>query len=65
MRPVKLWFISFFRTYVFKELKRPNTLSISAELDSIGSEFNAFTGKECTGYYVKAARDKMPIILMF
>ncbi|HKM40538.1 MAG: M16 family metallopeptidase [Patescibacteria group bacterium] len=43
--------------------KRPNTLSISAELDSIGSEFNAFTGKECTGYYVKAARDKMPIAI--
>ena len=34
--------------------KRPNTLALSAELDSIGAEYNAFTSKEWTGYYVKA-----------
>ncbi|EKE10945.1 MAG: Peptidase M16 protein [uncultured bacterium] len=34
--------------------KRPNTLSISEELDSIGGEFNAFTSKDRTGYYAKA-----------
>lgn len=33
--------------------KRPDTLAISEELDSIGGEFNAFTGKDVTGYYVK------------
>lgn len=33
--------------------KRPDTLAISEELDSIGGEFNAFTGKDLTGYYVK------------
>ena len=33
--------------------KRPNTLMISEELDSIGGEFNAFTGKDKTGYYAK------------
>jgi len=33
--------------------KRPTTLSISEELDSIGGEFNAFTGKDKTGYYAK------------
>lgn len=33
--------------------KRPNTLAISEELDSIGGEFNAFTGKDRTGYYAK------------
>ena len=33
--------------------KRPNTLSITSELDSIGGEYNAFTGKERTGYYAK------------
>jgi predicted Zn-dependent peptidase len=34
--------------------KRPTTLSISEELDSIGGEFNAFTSKDRTGYYAKA-----------
>jgi predicted Zn-dependent peptidase len=34
--------------------KRPNTLAISEELDSIGGEFNAFTGKDKTAYYAKA-----------
>jgi len=34
--------------------KRPNTLIISKELDAIGAEFNAFTGKEYTVYYVKS-----------
>ncbi|MCX6765517.1 MAG: pitrilysin family protein [Candidatus Moranbacteria bacterium] len=33
--------------------KRPTFLDISSTLDSIGGEFNAFTGKEITGYYVK------------
>lgn len=34
--------------------KRPNTLLLSSELDALGGNFNAFTGKEYTGYYVKA-----------
>lgn len=34
--------------------KRPTTFAISKELDSIGAEFNAFTGDEYTGYFVKA-----------
>lgn len=34
--------------------KRPNTLAISEELDSIGGEFNAFTSKDKTAYYAKA-----------
>jgi len=33
--------------------KRPNTLAISEELDSIGGEFNAFTWKDKTGYYAR------------
>lgn len=35
--------------------KRPTTLAISQELESMGAEFNAFTGKDYTGYYIKAA----------
>jgi predicted Zn-dependent peptidase len=33
--------------------KRPTTLAISEELDSVGGEFNAFTGKDRTMYYAK------------
>ena len=34
---------------------RPNARIIGAEIDGIGGEFNAFTGKEYTGYYVRCA----------
>lgn len=39
--------------------KRPDTLSLSSELDSLGGEYNAFTSKEYTGYWVKVAENKM------
>ncbi|MFA6183519.1 MAG: pitrilysin family protein [Parcubacteria group bacterium] len=34
--------------------KRPNTQVIANELDAIGGEFNAFTGKTGTAYYAKS-----------
>jgi len=34
--------------------KRPTTLDIAKALDGIGATFNAFTGKEFTGYFIKA-----------
>jgi len=34
---------------------RPTTLHISKELDGVGADFNAFTSKDYTGYYVKVA----------
>lgn len=43
--------------------KRPGSLDISQELDSIGADYNAFTSKEYTGYYVKCAADKIDIAL--
>ncbi len=39
--------------------KRPSALAISSALDGLGSEYNAFTGKEYTGYWVKAQKDKI------
>src|SRR5512145_2018861 len=36
---------------------RPTARDIAGEIDSIGGEFNAFTGKEYTGYYVKCAAE--------
>ena len=43
--------------------KRPGSLDISQELDSIGAEYNAFTGKEYTGYYAKAGMENFDLIL--
>ncbi len=34
-------------------IKRPNSKVISHELDSLGCQYNAFTGSEYTGYYAK------------
>lgn len=34
--------------------RRPKATDISLELDAIGSQYNAFTGQEYTGYYAKA-----------
>ena len=36
---------------------RPTAQVISTEIDSIGGEFNAFTSKEYTGYYVRCAAE--------
>lgn len=33
--------------------KRPTAMAISSELDGLGAEYNAFTSKEYTGYYIK------------
>jgi predicted Zn-dependent peptidase len=37
--------------------RRPTARDIGMEVDGIGGEFNAFTGKEYTGYYVKCAAE--------
>src|SRR3990167_1224494 len=39
--------------------KRPTTLHISKALDRYGAEYNAFTSKDHTGYYIKIDRDKL------
>src|SRR6185437_7822712 len=39
--------------------KRPTAMDISSLIDGMGGEFNAFTGKETTGYYIKSAKDKI------
>jgi predicted Zn-dependent peptidase len=37
--------------------RRPTARDIGMEVDGIGGEFNAFTGKEYTGYFVKCAAE--------
>ena len=43
--------------------KRPDTMAITSELDGIGAEYNAFTGKEYTGYWVKANHEKIGLAI--
>jgi predicted Zn-dependent peptidase len=40
---------------------RPTAKDIAGEIDAIGGEFNAFTGKEYTGYYVRCAAEFAPV----
>jgi len=43
--------------------KRPTTLIISEVLDEVGGEFNAFTSKEMTAFYAKAASKHTKLLL--
>jgi len=43
--------------------RRPTARDIATEIDGIGGEFNAFTGKELTGYYVKCAAETRDVAL--
>jgi predicted Zn-dependent peptidase len=43
--------------------RRPTARQIAGEIDAIGGEFNAFTGKEYTAYYVKCAAEHRDVAL--
>ncbi len=43
--------------------KRPNTQIISRELDRYGAEYNAYTDKDVTGYYIKMDAEKTPLAI--
>lgn len=43
--------------------KRPDKLQIAKELEGIGADFNAFTGKEYTGYYARASSSKLSEVM--
>jgi predicted Zn-dependent peptidase len=43
--------------------RRPTARDIAGEIDAIGAEFNAFTSKEYTGYYVKCAAEHRDVAL--
>lgn len=54
----------FLEHMMFKGTKRrPDTLTISKELDGIGAEYNAFTSKDQTGYYIKANYQHLDLAL--
>lgn len=52
--------LSHFLEHMFFKgtIKRPTALALAAELDSVGGEYNAFTSKEYTGYWIKVSGDK-------
>jgi predicted Zn-dependent peptidase len=43
--------------------RRRDARAIAGEIDSIGGEFNAFTGKESTAYFVKCAAEHRDVAL--
>ena len=43
--------------------KRPTASHISHELDGLGADYNAYTGKESTAYHIKAASHHLPMML--
>lgn len=57
--------ISHFLEHIFFKgtKKRPLAKIIASELDAIGGVYNAFTGKECTGYWAKVSAEKLPLAL--
>jgi predicted Zn-dependent peptidase len=53
----------FVEHLMFKGTKKyPTTLDISKTLDGIGAEYNAYTAKDHTGYYIKANSEKLELV---
>jgi len=57
--------ISHFLEHMFFKgtKKRPNTLKIAETLDRVGGIYNAFTGKEFTGYFAKVSSGHLDLAL--
>lgn len=63
--PLDVWGVSHFLEHMmFKGSKKRNsTAKISREIDKIGAEYNAFTGKEYTNYYIKTSPENYDLAL--
>lgn len=54
----------FLEHMVFKGTKKyPKAMDIALEVDKVGGVFNAFTGKEYTGFYVKTSIDHIEMAM--
>jgi predicted Zn-dependent peptidase len=53
----------FLEHLLFKGTKRRDALEISASLDAVGGEMNAFTGKEYTCYYARVLDSDLPLAI--
>lgn len=63
--PLKVWGGSHFIEHLmFKGTKkRPTTLQLTQLIDQYGAEYNAYTGKDKTGYYIKIDGEKANVAL--
>jgi len=41
--------------------RRPESIDITRDLDAVGADYNAFTSKDYTEYYVRLQADKLPL----
>lgn len=57
--------ISHFLEHLFFKgtTRRPSTLDISKALDGVGAEYNAYTSKDHTAYYIKVAAEHLALAL--
>ena len=56
----------FVEHMVFKGTEKwPTTQAVNRVIDSVGGVFNAFTGQEYTGFWVKVAKKHLPLGLEF
>ncbi|MDR0462849.1 MAG: insulinase family protein [Pseudomonadales bacterium] len=63
-KPEQYGIAHFFEHMVFKGTKKyPTAAIVSERIDGIGADFNAFTGSEYTGYYIKCASGKLDLVL--
>ena len=51
----------FLEHLLFKGTERRDALEISAAIDAVGGEMNAFTGKEYTCYYARVLDSDLPL----
>ena len=53
----------FIEHMMFKGTERRSYKQIAEEMDNIGGQLNAFTGKECTCYYAKVIDEKQQVAI--
>jgi predicted Zn-dependent peptidase len=53
----------FLEHLLFKGTRRRTAMDISAELDAVGGELNAFTGKEFTCYHARVLDSDLPLAI--
>jgi predicted Zn-dependent peptidase len=52
----------FIEHLMFKGTKRrPSTAQITRMLDAVGADYNAYTGKDATGYHITIAAEHLPL----
>lgn len=51
----------FLEHMVFKGTEKRSTRQIAEEMDAVGGQINAFTGKDCTCFYCKVIDEDLPL----